>query len=369
MPPYRPPSSDSESELDADAPEAVSLTQAKHTARTQEAAREQLATEERKKRKARNRERDQRMKARAGERRGEAAREDGDEVDGVESRMERAMREAEEESGEESGSGSASGEGEGDVQMDGVDEEEDSSDDDDDDDDEEEEEMGGSNPHHLPEHLFASAFASGSVATPSSSKSKLQAPASKKRKRATRTKDRVVGSRTIRIAPSSTSIPTTPATLPSRKIRKFTDRALALKGTPRKTWTRLPDPGAGASHQSTPTSNPTDAQPLPAPSPTPRVKITPWRFLNTVLVLGLGIYKATASYLRQSMAPTTLDWIIGVVWALICYWVGFVEQDNTSWFFAYDLTGVLLVAFLAFGSPSSSHSSPSVVGEAVDGRR
>ncbi|KAF8198276.1 hypothetical protein K438DRAFT_1967016 [Mycena galopus ATCC 62051] len=34
--------------------------------------------------------------------------------------------------------------------------------------------------------------------------------------------------------------------------------------------------------------------------------------LNIVLVLGLGVYKAAASYLSQEIAPTTLDWILGV---------------------------------------------------------
>ncbi|KAJ7461607.1 hypothetical protein FB451DRAFT_1497610 [Mycena latifolia] len=92
----------------------------------------------------------------------------------------------------------------------------------------------------------------------------------------------------------------------------------------------------------------TDADPLPLPPLTRRVKITPWRLLNTVLVLGLGIYKAAASYLGQSIAPTTLDWIIGVVWTLTCYWVSFAEQENSAWFFAYDLTGVLRVTVLGF---------------------
>ncbi|KAJ7461601.1 hypothetical protein FB451DRAFT_1404833 [Mycena latifolia] len=138
------------------------------------------------------------------------------------------------------------------------------------------------------------------------------------------------------------------------------------------------EPGAGASPQPTLTSNSlyahplptpltdahllpasltdvhllpaplTDAHPLPLPPLTPHVKVTPWRLLNTVLVLALGIYKAAASYLGQSIAPTTLDWIIGVVWTLICYWVGFAEQENSTWFFSHDLADVLRVAFTRF---------------------
>lgn len=46
--------------------------------------------------------------------------------------------------------------------------------------------------------------------------------------------------------------------------------------------------------------------------------ITPWRVLNSVLVLGLGGYKAAATYLGQTTGPTTTDWIVGVVWTLMC---------------------------------------------------
>jgi hypothetical protein len=53
----------------------------------------------------------------------------------------------------------------------------------------------------------------------------------------------------------------------------------------------------------------------------PKIKVTPGRLLNTVLVLGLGIYKATATYRGQDTTPTTLDWIIGVLWALMCVWI------------------------------------------------
>ncbi|KAJ7692463.1 hypothetical protein B0H17DRAFT_1061526 [Mycena rosella] len=55
----------------------------------------------------------------------------------------------------------------------------------------------------------------------------------------------------------------------------------------------------------------------PTPASRITVKITPWRLFNVVVVLSLGIYKATATYLGQPTALTTLDWIIGVVWALM----------------------------------------------------
>ncbi|KAJ7509649.1 hypothetical protein B0H11DRAFT_2421706 [Mycena galericulata] len=95
----------------------------------------------------------------------------------------------------------------------------------------------------------------------------------------------------------------------------------------------------------------------------PEVKITPWRALNTVFLLVVGAYKAATTYLGQTMGPTTADWIIGVVWALIAYWVTFYEDleadeklGHPSWFFTYDLSGVLyqnleylLYPFFLFG--------------------
>jgi len=47
------------------------------------------------------------------------------------------------------------------------------------------------------------------------------------------------------------------------------------------------------------------------------VKITPWRLLNTVFILGVGIGKAVSASQGQSTAPDILDWVIGVLWALM----------------------------------------------------
>ncbi|KAJ7912467.1 hypothetical protein B0H13DRAFT_2007266 [Mycena leptocephala] len=83
----------------------------------------------------------------------------------------------------------------------------------------------------------------------------------------------------------------------------------------------------------------------------PRTKITPWRVLNSLLVLGLGTYKAAATYRGQTIGPTTTDWIIGVFWTLISYWVSLIENStstHSSWFFTYDLSGVVRAAFLNF---------------------
>ncbi|KAJ7932891.1 hypothetical protein B0H13DRAFT_2512740 [Mycena leptocephala] len=77
--------------------------------------------------------------------------------------------------------------------------------------------------------------------------------------------------------------------------------------------------------------------------------VTPWRVLNTVVVLGVGAYKAVTTYLGQTTGPTTADWIIGVAWALIAYWVSFFDDptpSQSSWFFTRDvseLSGMLLL--------------------------
>ncbi|KAJ6510735.1 hypothetical protein C8R45DRAFT_965016 [Mycena sanguinolenta] len=74
-----------------------------------------------------------------------------------------------------------------------------------------------------------------------------------------------------------------------------------------------------------------------------KLKVTPWRLFNTVLVLGLGIYKAVAAYRGEQTAPTTLDWILGVLWAIIAYWLSFLEQEAQlgligRWFFTHNLS-------------------------------
>ncbi|KAF8174678.1 hypothetical protein K438DRAFT_114873 [Mycena galopus ATCC 62051] len=90
--------------------------------------------------------------------------------------------------------------------------------------------------------------------------------------------------------------------------------------------------------------------------PSSEVKLTPWRAINTIFILVLGVYKATGTYLGQTTGPTTLDWILGVLWFLITYWVEPIvpyyelrAKDDSQlareffpWFFAQDVSVVLL---------------------------
>ncbi|KAJ7852350.1 hypothetical protein B0H14DRAFT_2759993 [Mycena olivaceomarginata] len=241
MAPVRPSpslSGNSDSDNDDDgAPVAIPHTQAKRAVKSREAAREAVEAGERERRKERNRERDRRAKAR---------KETVEEED-VESRMERAMREAQEEADEDSDADDS--DADDDAQMSGGEGSQDDSASDEEADDDADmnasdaDEHMSTNPNHLPEHLFTSAFAPSSPPAASTAKTKKALPVHKKRKRTGRgVKDLVVGSRTLRLSAPNTR-PPIPATLPSRKIRKFTDRALALKGAgarAQKTWSRLP---------------------------------------------------------------------------------------------------------------------------------
>ncbi|KAJ7453214.1 hypothetical protein FB451DRAFT_1282032 [Mycena latifolia] len=93
-----------------------------------------------------------------------------------------------------------------------------------------------------------------------------------------------------------------------------------------------------------------EAPAVPAPKH-PRVKITPWRILNTAVLLILGTTKALSTFLGQTSAPNNLDWTIGVVWALISYWVSIMEQETPEvapWFFTTDFSGVVRLGFTGF---------------------
>ncbi|KAJ6510730.1 hypothetical protein C8R45DRAFT_965010 [Mycena sanguinolenta] len=85
----------------------------------------------------------------------------------------------------------------------------------------------------------------------------------------------------------------------------------------------------------------------------PKVKVTVWRLLNTFLVLGLSVCKAVAAYRGQETASTTMDWILGVLWTVIAYWVSFLEEAQLGprgrWFFTQDHSGTV-VPILAYSS-------------------
>ena len=55
---------------------------------------------------------------------------------------------------------------------------------------------------------------------------------------------------------------------------------------------------------------------LDDPPPPLGVKLTGYRLLNMSVVFAFGITKAILTYMGQSVAPTTLDWVSGAFLAL-----------------------------------------------------
>ncbi|KIK08986.1 hypothetical protein K443DRAFT_672030 [Laccaria amethystina LaAM-08-1] len=68
-------------------------------------------------------------------------------------------------------------------------------------------------------------------------------------------------------------------------------------------------------------------------------KLTLYRILVIALTAGFGLWKAALSYRGESTAPTTLDWVYGVVVFLLLYWLGIYEKyalHNMPWLFEQD---------------------------------
>jgi len=67
--------------------------------------------------------------------------------------------------------------------------------------------------------------------------------------------------------------------------------------------------------------------------------LTGYRLLVILLTAIFGLSKAGLSYHGQSTAPTTLDWIYGVVVFILLYWLGIYEKHtlhDLGWFFEED---------------------------------
>ncbi|KAJ3517038.1 hypothetical protein NLJ89_g754 [Agrocybe chaxingu] len=262
----------SQSPSDDEAPEAITLSQSKVNEKKREAQRQDAVAAGRYAQKEKNRALDRKLKERAQRTKGKASEaqkgvnarqkrrnldsdDNGSEQDDdvseneLEARMRRAMQEADEEGSDKGKEDEDGGEGplEDTPGSDGMEQEEfseedgdEEDDDDDDDDDDDVEQQGPSrkqkgklNPDHLPDELFAAAFSSTA-----NSKLKRKAeedvpnssavPKKRKRTKPKTPKDVIVGSRAIRVLPSSQA-PSTPSALPSRKIKRFLDRSLAFK--------------------------------------------------------------------------------------------------------------------------------------------
>jgi hypothetical protein len=264
MPPYAVKSTSASSDSDSDdIPENFSLVQSKRTIEIRDDALRKFHVAERQRQKERNRERDRKLKERTETtRKGKLST--GVEMD-VQARMARAMQDAEEEV-DEIGDGeemernaevtsSEGSEDEGDEGTGMIQDENDAMLR-----DEDQEDSSGSeaisrtiqtrpeqNSKHLPDHLFASAFAHQA---PSSKNRQSTVVISeregqvRRRKRQGRTKDLILGSRAVQIR-SSLSRPSwqpAPMSTPPPKVKKFISRSLIVNGCKSKTkgWERRP---------------------------------------------------------------------------------------------------------------------------------
>jgi len=75
------------------------------------------------------------------------------------------------------------------------------------------------------------------------------------------------------------------------------------------------------------------------------VKLTGYRILWAILITAFGVSKAVLTYQGQSGAPTTLDWVMGVVVTIGLGWLGLYEGENLPtwrWFFHKDYSRQVL---------------------------
>jgi len=68
------------------------------------------------------------------------------------------------------------------------------------------------------------------------------------------------------------------------------------------------------------------------------VKLTGYRLVFMTTAFSFGTIKTILTYVGQSIAPTTLDWVAGTFLAVVLYWIGLYEESNKwKWFFQVDL--------------------------------
>ncbi|KAI0043128.1 hypothetical protein FA95DRAFT_1682090 [Auriscalpium vulgare] len=86
----------------------------------------------------------------------------------------------------------------------------------------------------------------------------------------------------------------------------------------------------------------------------PHIKLTGDRILFLVIIIGVGTGKAISSYLGQSTVPTTLEWLLGVLFAVLCSCLAWMERDAdhpiAPWFFEVDYSTQIKTAGLYTGT-------------------
>ncbi|KAN0126831.1 hypothetical protein V8E52_000471 [Russula decolorans] len=75
------------------------------------------------------------------------------------------------------------------------------------------------------------------------------------------------------------------------------------------------------------------------------VALTGYRLLTTSIIVGVGIPKAVYSYRGQSLISPTLDWIGGIIFAFLLFWLGEIKDERPEFcprFFKVDLAPHIL---------------------------
>ncbi|TEB28749.1 hypothetical protein FA13DRAFT_756719 [Coprinellus micaceus] len=110
-------------------------------------------------------------------------------------------------------------------------------------------------------------------------------------------------------------------------------------------------------------------------SPPSRVfKITVWRAMNSIVIMGFGTTKAVLAF-RDNPSADAFDVALGLIWALIAYWCGIIEAECPGvapWLFEVDMKEPLvdvgkalleenvfmILLFVAVGIGETSDSLP-----------
>ncbi|TEB21508.1 hypothetical protein FA13DRAFT_98804 [Coprinellus micaceus] len=74
------------------------------------------------------------------------------------------------------------------------------------------------------------------------------------------------------------------------------------------------------------------------------VKVTVWRIINSLVLLTFGATKAVMVS-RGNPVADSFDMVVGLVWALISFWCGLIEEESPSiapWLFQADITEFVL---------------------------
>ncbi|TDL24732.1 hypothetical protein BD410DRAFT_718406 [Rickenella mellea] len=60
------------------------------------------------------------------------------------------------------------------------------------------------------------------------------------------------------------------------------------------------------------------------------MKLTGYRLIVILTTAGFGLSKAALSYHGKSTAPTTLEWLYGIVITVGLYWIGLYEHNSSQ---------------------------------------